>query len=167
MWRGTVFRKEKKDAPKDWMACVGTGGVGEGTVASGWEGNLLRASQRALLLPSTPHKHRHLVFLHRLLFRSQGLLPFPGPCLPPPPHRTPFRWGLSFICPSQTPPPGLQQQVGGGGAQEEPPTCRGRQFWQGRWAGISLEPPPRPRIEVGGAGGVQAGGAVIGGNLNS
>lgn len=115
-----------------------------------------------------PSQAQTLGILTQAFIQESGAasLPWSLPAHRPPPHRTPFRWGLSFIC-LTNPPPGLHQQVGGGGAQEEPPTCRGRQFWQGRWAGISLEPPPRPRIEVGGAGGVQAGGAVIGGNLNS
>lgn len=84
----------------------------------GRKGNLFRVSQRALLRPapliSTKTRYSYTGFIQE---SGAASLPWSLPAPPTLPHsRTPFRWGLSFICPSQ-PPPQLHQQVGGGGTQ--------------------------------------------------
>lgn len=80
-----------------------------------WVSSRRGESPRAPSEPSPaphPSQARRPALIHRLLFGSQGLPPFPGPCSPPS-CRTPLRWGLSFICLS-APPCQLNRQVRGG-----------------------------------------------------
>jgi len=86
----------------------------------GLEGEPLQGLSKSPSSPATPHKHR-LGTLTQVLFRSQGLLPFPGPYLPPAsPCRTPFKWGLSFICSSQPLSPAIPASRGRGHSGRTP-----------------------------------------------
>lgn len=121
----------------------------------GRKGNLFRVSQRALLRPapliSTKTRYSYTGFIQE---SGAASLPWSLPAPPTLPHsRTPFRWGLSFICPSQPPPPATPASRGRGHSEPLPAKADGPQPSR---QGSPLNLQPLPRIEMGGAGGIWA-----------